>query len=645
MAKQGVLFASRFLESYAGQNILHSARTAIIELVANSWDAGATRVDIAWPDVKAGRSFSIEDNGCGMTSEQFEERWRTLSYDRKIEQGPMAEAPPGTILPKRTAFGRNGIGRFAGFCFGEEYFVRTWRDGHSSTYRVTKGIDVPIRIHAMKSEAEKGAGTKVFIEGESPISLSAADSRAEIGMRFLTDPNFQVSVDGQKVSFEDIDTDQIEKMTVLMPGHEPVQILVIDTKITDKTSLQHGLAWHVNGRLVGECDWRGPDYAALLDRRRIAAKRYTFIVKANCLAEAVLGDWSGFDSKDSLYGIVSEAVFERVKDFFLKSSEEDREATFKVAKTASQPVLRNMSLRGREKWKRFVDETQQACPSLRETELVQMSKVMAKLEEADSKYGLIRQLSLLRPDQLDDLHRILASWTLDMAKIVLDELDTRLKLLDELKEKVFDEKAEEVQELQPLFQRGLWIFGPEYETIEYTSNERMTTVIQRLFNVQGKGSQNRPDFVILPDGTVGFYSYPSYDAEGGEVGIDRLAVLELKKAGIAISTEQKAQCWKYVSELFREGLLQKGCRVTCFAVGSSVDAAEAEPREEKGGSVVIRPMDYATVIARAKSRTFNLYERVKNAPLFKDELRNFLDEAAELDGPVQTEAFVSQPNT
>lgn len=38
-----------------------------------------------------------------------------------------------------------------------------------------------------------------------------------------------------------------------------------------------------------------------------------------------------------------------------------------------------------------------------------------------------------------------------------------------------------VQELQPLFKRGLWIFGPEFETIEFTSNVGMTKVVQNCF--------------------------------------------------------------------------------------------------------------------------------------------------------------------
>lgn len=44
-----LLFDNRFLDSYAGI-LLTDPKTAIMELVANCWDAGATEVHIDWPE-------------------------------------------------------------------------------------------------------------------------------------------------------------------------------------------------------------------------------------------------------------------------------------------------------------------------------------------------------------------------------------------------------------------------------------------------------------------------------------------------------------------------------------------------------------------------------------------------------------------
>jgi hypothetical protein len=155
----------------------------------------------------------------------------------------------------------------------------------------------------------------------------------------------------------------------------------------------------------------------------------------------------------------------------------------------------------------------------------------------------------------------------------------------------------------------------------------MTRVVQDLFKVEDTGSRNRPDFVILPDGTAGLYSHPMYDDEtGGEIGVARLVIVELKKPTITIGAEEKSQCWTYVKELYEKGMLHDGTKVTCFALGPSIDPQETEPREEKGGRVVIRPLTYDTIITRAKSRLLNLSDKVKSAPFLSEEEKNVLRE-------------------
>jgi len=66
MEQKTLLYDERFLESYAGAIITDPA-TAIVELVANSWDAYATEVNVTWPNTQLEQQFKITDNGHGMT--------------------------------------------------------------------------------------------------------------------------------------------------------------------------------------------------------------------------------------------------------------------------------------------------------------------------------------------------------------------------------------------------------------------------------------------------------------------------------------------------------------------------------------------------------------------------------------------------
>ncbi|MFC3629467.1 recombinase zinc beta ribbon domain-containing protein [Paracoccus angustae] len=209
---------------------------------------------------------------------------------------------------------------------------------------------------------------------------------------------------------------------------------------------------------------------------------------------------------------------------------------------------------------------------------------------------------------------ILADWSVATAKLALDEIQNRLKLIGELHEKLRDERADEVRELQPLIERSLWVFGPEFESIEFTSNRGMSEVIRRLLGGTAQGSLNRPDFVILPDGSVGLFARPAFDEQHEVIGVEHLIVVELKRPGIPIGMDQKNQAWKYVVELQTHGLIDDSTRVTCFVLGSRLTPREGV-REE--GRTKIIPMAYETFIRRAETRMLNLYARLSEAPFLR----------------------------
>lgn len=527
--KQYALFEDRFLESFVGDTLLGDCKVAIIELVANSWDAGASEVHIEWPE-EDGQRFSISDNGHGMTEQQFSTRYRKLAYNRNTEQGPYAEVPPSnkSLISRRKTFGRNGKGRLSAFAFGINYKVRTFRDGFENTFQVERDATHTLAFQKIGDTIEKdGHGTEIFVNNAARPNLTGEDTRKEIGMRFLTDPSFKVSVNGVLVTFQDVPEENINHLIIEVDKVGSFKVKIIDVQVSDKTTQQHGIAWHVKNRIVGECTWKGSGSEYLLDGRKAIAKRYIYIVDADSLEDAVLPDWTGFYPSNANYKKALPVIHERIKEHLLELSKSQREETFKEIQAANQNALNKMGLVSRERWEKFIKNVQEDCPTITSDDLEKLGGLLAKLETSDSKYELISTLANSTPEQLDDLAGLLAKWDIDFAKIVLDEIEFRTTLLEKVQLKVLSELTDEVQELQPLFHRGLWIFGPEYETIEYTSNQGMTKVIQDLFGVEKeKGSRNRPDFAILPDSTVGMYSLSKFDNDGAEVGVDRLTIVE-----------------------------------------------------------------------------------------------------------------------
>ncbi len=631
-----LFFDDRFWEQYVGSKLVHDPVIAIVELVANCWDAGAKEVKISWPD-EANSALEVIDDGQGMTKAEFFRRWGGMSYDRVKNQGGTVEVQAGGITRTRKVFGRNGIGRFAGFCFASQYEVATSKDGELNVFVVKKGRTRPLEFEHLHTETAEAKGTTITIRSIYGSTIKSETVRTELGRRFLTDPAFQVSVNGVKIAFDDIEDKGLEKIIVPIPDlNIEVEVKVIDAQRTDPTGRQHGVAWHVLGRLVGECGWRDPEQRSLIDGRRVEAKRFTFIVEADLLQEAgaVKPDWSGFDEDNDKFRIVNEAVQAAITKRLLEVTKEKRDETTANVRRSHAQQVRQMSPIRREKWNLFVEKVAEECPSLTESELKSVSGVLANMEVANSQYGLLHKLHELSPDQIDDLHQILDDWTVGMAKIVLDEIQGRMRLIEELRIKTAEDSTLEVQELQPLFRQGLWIFGPEFETIHYTSNQGMTTVIQDLIGDPNvKGSLKRPDFAILPDGTVGLYSYSEFDDEGAEIGVAKLVILELKAPDVPITDKEKQQCWGYVRELHEKGLLGDRTKVQGFVLGRRIKPIDRSESTHLDGRVKILPLDFSTVLQRADSRLLKLREKIKSAPFLQNQdLEEFVDDEPVLTG-------------
>jgi hypothetical protein len=633
MYQEALFYEDRFLESWAGA-IITNPSTAVVELVANCWDAYSTEVKINWPDMNANRQFSISDNGLGMTLKEFQSIWRTMSYDRTRRYGNTINPPSDVQGLPRPVFGKNGKGRFASFCFSSEYQITSKKDGQQFTCRVYRTPTNPLvldEIEFIKKDVV-GHGTIITGCGAIPkITLTEEQARELLGSRFLTNPAFRVYLNEKQITFNDIADSCLATAEVDIPSIGKVKILHIDTVKADKTTKQHGIAWWVLNRAVGECKWHGSDLTRILDGRTSEAKRYTFIVQADFLNEvdAVKEDWSWFKEDNKTWQTVRPIVQDKIKEIIYQNSQTERESKRQSVIEKVGGAVNMLPPMSKDRVETFVNEVVDNCPTFGEQEIIQLVSILTKLEKSKSRYGLLEVLHNQDPHDLDALHDVLTQWTIGMAKIVLDEIQNRLKLISELRIKVQVAGIDEVHELQPLFEKGLWMFGPQFESIEFTSNRGMTTVIRELFgDKNGKGSKNRPDFVILSDSSVGFYARSSYDEEYNEDGIEHVVIVDLKTTRLSLGSKEKEQVWKYVKELKKNGYIKKSTRVDGFILGDQIEQGESGTRTEDDNHVKIIPMLSETIVTRAEKRLLNLHSKVKDAPFLieqQEQLKKFVE--------------------
>ena len=626
-------FSERFLEDHAGQ-IISDPRVAIIELIANAYDAGASKVKLTWPTKMQGH-LVVEDDGTGMTREEFELRWTTLCYNRLQEQGPDVEYPPGRTGKKRLAFGRNGKGRHAGFCFADSYYVESRKNGSAFRAKIvlSRQPGAPFQCLIERAWEEKGNSTIVSAAvSKNLLSLSAVTEI--VGSKYAVDPSFQIHINGSLVALVDLERLATEKL--LVPGHGDILLHRIDSEVQDRTSQLRGITWWVNGRMVGTPSWEGLDgEGAYLDGRTALAKRFSFIVEADILKDCVKADWMAFRTSpkvDAVREIAHQQIIHALNSVLAETRRDRKRATL----AQHRKLLGELSLSSKKYVGQFIDELQEKCPTISERDLARTVEIYAKMEQTTSGYDLLAQLAACSPEDIDTWNGLMKRWTAGHAEIVLDELDRRLKLIANLQGLVDIVKTDELHDLQPLFERGLWMFGPEYEAVDFHSNRGLSTIVREaLGGTDADLGRGRPDFVALPDRSVGVYAASEFDSDGEVSGIRKILIVELKKGGFQLKQVEVDQAKRYAKALRKANDVSANTIITAIVLGAS--AEQDLERETIGEATFIEPMLYRTLLARAHARTFNLQKRLEAAggalPVDTD-VESVLGEYVEL--PLQT---------
>ena len=109
---------SAYLQRLIGRELVADRYLALAELVKNAYDAGASEVTVTLSREKdTPQKLIVQDNGSGMTLEQFERFWMMPGYSEKGAQAASAADQSSDSSSNkgngRTLLGEKGIGRFA----------------------------------------------------------------------------------------------------------------------------------------------------------------------------------------------------------------------------------------------------------------------------------------------------------------------------------------------------------------------------------------------------------------------------------------------------------------------------------------------------------------------------------------------------
>ena len=111
-----------------GGESISNKNVAILELIKNSYDAKANKVEISFNDVNtAGGNITISDNGGGMDYSDLMNKWMTIATTNKSKAKKNGE---------RTIIGEKGIGRLSAESLGKNTVLYSYPRNESTGYKI-----------------------------------------------------------------------------------------------------------------------------------------------------------------------------------------------------------------------------------------------------------------------------------------------------------------------------------------------------------------------------------------------------------------------------------------------------------------------------------------------------------------------------
>jgi hypothetical protein len=465
-------------------------------------------------------------------------------------------------------------------CFANEYQVETWRDGVLATFVVgTDAGPSPFVLRSEQLAEHQGSGTRLSVQVQRKL-IDADEILTVLAARFVHDPEFTIRVNGRSRAFDQIEG-KVSESTLAIDMKHSATVIVIDSTRLNHSSIHQGIAFWVQHRLVGTPSWTIGQVASFDGRTRFA-RRYKVIVDTEGFESEIDSEWTGFrptSSVEELYRATADHIGKVAQELASQIVEES--STDALAQNRSE--LASLGQGARLEVAEFTQAIAETHPTISPDFLATAVKAVINLEKSKSGAALLQKLATLPPDDVIVLDQLLAEWTVKDALRVLDEIDSRISVIEAIRRLADDPKTDELHTLHPLILRSRWLFGPEFESQEYCSNATLQTVARELFKSSDAmfiNDKNRPDIVLLPDRTTcQLTGIESFDpADPALTQIQHVLLIELKKGGFELTRKEVNQADGYVQDIAASGAIPGTPYICAWVVGQTVAAGVAKEK-------------------------------------------------------------------
>ncbi len=502
---------------HLGINLYSNVPSVLSEVVANSWDADAGKVDVWFQQEK--NTIIIQDDGIGMMHDQVNERFLLVGFRRRDKQ-------PGKTTKGRNPMGRKGIGKLSIFSIANEITVETVCGQERSALcmkreDIREAIKKGRGVYFPKSLANDGIdfeqGTRITLKDtKKRQTVGTVEAlRTRLARRFsVIGPahDFEVSVNDRTISPED--RGYYDKIQYIWTYGDSS---FVKQHCTNLENVESRLA-DITLPPMTVSGWLGTvkESGQLKDAYGENLNRIAIFVRGKTAQEDILADFSE-------RGVYASYLIGELRIDDLDTDHEEDAATSSRQKIveddprylALKEFLINELKHIQNKWSELRSEA--GVKSDREIPAVKkwLDDLPPQYSRKAKKWlGRIHRINVDKIDERRQLtkHAILAfefyKWNenIDRLKEITDEnLDTVIRMFEELdgleanlygqivqqrmavirtlQEKI-DQKARE-RAIQKYIFDHLWLLDPSWERVE--ASERMETRVGKLFEKVDSG--------------------------------------------------------------------------------------------------------------------------------------------------------------
>ena len=547
----------------------NSIKKSLVELCSNSYDADATEIRITLPDEINNKSeIIIEDNGIGMTTEEFQSKYLHVGRDRR-EAGDVTDKG-------RQVIGNKGIGKLAGFGIARLIKIETRRQGVVTTAQLDrkkfeKNLNTSrFNVESYQSDIPGETGTRLILQNLFPdLTIPKNDVLRRYLRKHLPDaPEFRIFVNNQECTSEDVVGNKME-------FEEKIEDL--DKKVTGFYIIANsnqgegtGLSVRVRGRLVTKPSL----FDARLDSftQRIST-RFVGEICADFLDDSSNKDFGSLinTARDGFIedNEIVEAFNEWVRSFIKKTLKEENQ---KNIKKQLDSILSNNDFKKRldslpktikTKAKNMI---QSALPKLRNDDDVEMFvDLILRYFESSVMRNLLSSILEAKSQDVEKLAEMISEWGVREVASVTDIVGQKIKIIRCLEDLVQNAESLETP-IHKIFEKNLWILNEKYKL--WASNRQLKSILDKEIDGKYKNKKKlRPDIVCFSN------------SENSSA-----VVIEFKRPKDKITEEHLTQALQY------KGIIKKTSpnieEIKVFVVGYSYNASIASFKsdQEKAGN-------------------------------------------------------------